>query len=157
MEMEGLIKKGATAQSWSRELSIRVVIRELQTEHPKANENRLVKLLQDRCRDDEDAFEACCAYAVKNNLSAQASYHRKPKTSEERAAENASIQQAAKQIAEKILLLNIEMPNGKRLRFCTGTYIEKLGGGLAKAGKKAGAMIMGQVFDEKSLREIIAA
>jgi hypothetical protein len=58
-------------------------------------------------------------------------------------------------IREQFLMLNMEMPNGKRLRFCDGNYVAKFGGGLAKAGKKAGRKLMGQVFDEDSLRKYV--
>ena len=74
-----------------------------------------------------------------------------------RAVREEKVEKVAKVAANQILLLNQEMPNGQRMRHCTGMYIAKLGGQYARAGKKAAHKLMGQVFDEQSLREYIDA
>jgi hypothetical protein len=151
---QNLGTKGATIQSWSRPQSIRVIVHELQDADPRASESKLTQLLIERCRNDDDALAACCAYAVQNTLHSLASYARR-KTPAERSAQKSQIEAAAKQIAEKILVLNLEMPNGKRLRYCTGSYVAKLGGKFVRIGKKAGTKMIGQVFGEKELRDLL--
>jgi hypothetical protein len=61
----------------------------------------------------------------------------------------------AQEAVDKILLLNWRMPNDVPVRRCKGTYVAKVCGPLAKAGKKAGNKLMGEVFDENGLREFV--
>jgi hypothetical protein len=156
--------KAATQQSWQREFAIRVVIGEIQAEHPRANERRLIELVAERILEDDKARFAAAEYAVKHALSAQQGYARQAATAqlsspaqraEYQAKQRTEIAEAAKYIANQVLWLNMEMPNGKRLRYCDGNYIASIGGKLAKAGKKAGRKLMGQVFDEESLCKFI--
>jgi len=61
-------------------------------------------------------------------------------------------QSKAKFIAEKIILLNQEMPNGKRLRFCTLDYLYRLGGVYKAAGKKGSQKRVGEIYSEEQFR-----
>lgn len=155
MEMN-LGSKAATQQSWDREITIRAIIKEIQDENPRASEKRLVQLLTDRMRDDDDALIAAAEYAVKNAIGAQQNYASRARyspTPQQRAQREAEIEKAAKAGAAQILFLNFIQPNGKATRFCSGDYIAKLGGGWVKVGKKAGKKLVGQVFDEAALRK----
>ena len=51
--------------------------------------------------------------------------------------------------------MNWEMPNGKKLRHCSGDYVAKVCGPMSKAGKKAGRKTMDEVFSEQQLREYL--
>lgn len=115
--MENLGVRGATMQSWQRDLSIRVHIKELQDQYPNANEARLIRLLADRMRDDDEILIAAAEYAVHNAISVQRSYQRL--TPEQKAEREALIAAAAKKTADQIILLNQEAPNGKRWRRVT--------------------------------------
>jgi hypothetical protein len=143
--------KGATYQSWHVD-AIRVIFREIQEEHPKADDKRLVKILTERLMTDNDTAKAAAEYIVKNMMNVQRSYQSQS-TPEQQAKRNAEISAAVKIGVNKILLLNYPMPNGQRLRHCSGTYIAKLGGAWTRVGKKAGTKLIGEVFDEDSLRE----
>jgi hypothetical protein len=165
MQMEvNLGSKGATYQSWFRD-AVRVAFRELQEQHPKAGERKLAQLLGDRARDDPEIFDAAMEYIAHNMLNAQEGYVRReqervqlarPKRSaEERQQENEELSRQAKEAAAKILYLNMEMPNGKRLRYCTGDYVAKVCAPLAKLGKKAGNKLMGQAYNEEDIRKEI--
>jgi|SRR5215469_195867 len=142
--------KGATYQSWHGD-AIRVVFREIQQEHPRADEKRLIKLLTERISEETEVAKAAAEYIVKNMLGTQRGYAQP--TTEERAQRQTEIDEAVKVGVNKILLLNYPMPNGQRLRYCTGTYLVKLGGAFARVGKKAGTKYIGEVFDENTLRE----
>jgi hypothetical protein len=148
--------RGATYQSWHGD-AIRVIFREIQQEHPRADEKRLIKLLAERLSEEPDAAKAAAEYIVKNMIGVQRAYSARPRrTPEEQAQREAEYTAAAQTGVNKILLLNYPMPNGKRLRHCTGTYLKKLGGAWTRIGAKAGTKEIGQVFDETSLRECMA-
>ena len=64
--------------------------------------------------------------------------------------------ETVRSIKEQITLLNWEMPNGKRLRNCTGAECVECGGWLAKVGKKVGTTKrVGEVLNEKEVRAIL--
>src|SRR5580765_7303505 len=120
-------KYGATRQSWGR-LSIRVVYAEIKANKPKANHTILVKLLAERMREDDDALLAAADYVATNCEEAETGYARRQKSTPKQRAETAKeIEKTAEAIKNQILLLNLEMPNGKRMRFCTGTEVGKFG------------------------------
>jgi hypothetical protein len=149
---------GATYQSWHGD-AIRVIFREIQREHPRANEKLLIKILAERLAEEPDTAKAAAEYIVKNMINVQRGYStraRRAATPQQRAQREAETNAAAEAGVNKILLLNYPMPNGKRLRHCTGTYVKKLGGGWTRIGNKAGTKEIGQVFDENSLRECMA-
>jgi len=153
--------KGATRQSWFRD-AVRVAFKEIQDEHPRASEKKWAKLLGDRSRDEPELFDAGWEYIVRNMVDAQEHYARRsqPKpqrTLEERQQEQEEIKQQAKKDAATVLYLNWLMPNNKRLRFCEGNYVAKVCAPLARAGKKAGNKLMGQVYSEEELRREIAS
>ncbi len=150
--------RGATRQSWARD-SIRAVFREIQVEHPKAGHGRLARLLADRMQEDPDALNAAADYIVKICLEALEGYERRqprpPVDPVQREQRQADIVAAAAKIKEQILLLNLEMPNGKRMRYCTGTEMLSWGRGYAKIGKRVGNKIVGQVLNEDEARSLL--
>jgi hypothetical protein len=146
--------KGATYQSWHGD-AIRVIFREIQQEHPRADEKRLVKLLTERISEEADAAKAAAEYIVKNMMNVQRAYSKKS-TPEQRAKDKADIKTTIADRVQTFLLLNYQMPNGKRYRHCSGTYVATLGGAYKRVGKKAGSKLIGEVFDEDSLRTCMA-
>jgi len=153
--------KGATRQSWFRD-AIRVAFKEIQDENPRiVSEKKLAKLLGDRVRDDPDIFDAAMEYIVRNMVDAQEHYARRSQprpqlTPEERQQKQEEIKQQTKKDVAMVLYLNWPMPNSKRLRYCEGNYVAKVCAPLARAGKKAGNKLMGQVYSEEELRREIA-
>ncbi len=146
----------ATRQSWQRD-SIRTAIAELRDSNPKATEDRLIKLFAERMREDDELLNAAAEYAVINavNSIARAS-ERPPAKPEERAARAEQQTALVENIKEQVMLLNLEMPNGKRMRWCTGAEMTKFGGAFTKIGKKIGATkIVGQEMDEKQVRQLM--
>jgi hypothetical protein len=158
--------RGATQQSWQRNISIRIYIKEIQDAHPRANKDRLVRLLADKMREDDDALMSAAEYAIDNAVSAQRGYvarseprpqpiARVTSTPEEIQKRREAEKAQAAEIVERILYLNMEMPNGKRLRFCPGNYVAKVCAPLAKLGKSAGTKLMGQAYSEEDIRKAI--
>ena len=56
-------------------------------------------------------------------------------------------------VKEQIILLNQEMPNGKRARNCTLDYMHRLGGAYRKVGKAGSQKLVGSVYDEAGYRD----
>jgi len=143
---------GAIRATWFGD-GYRSIIRELAEKYPRADEDRIAKLFAERLESDADLRLQVSQYATANAMrSLHRAKARAGATKFSLAAIKPQIDAAAAHIQSQVLLLNMEMPNGKRLRYCDGYYVAKLGGGLARAGRKAGKKLMGQVFDEKSLR-----
>jgi hypothetical protein len=172
MEMN-LGKHGATQQGWARD-NIRQICREIQNEHPKAQQKELAELLSERLAGDYDARKAAATYIIANVLLAQEGYEKRNPSPDEPTLKPAprsviTPEQAAKrkqdveamaetirhQIA-KISLLNLEMPNGKRMRYCTGAEMIRFGGKYMSIGKKVGkTKTVGQCMDETTLHKIL--
>lgn len=155
MQFSSLGIIGAARASWFGD-TYRSVIRELSEKNPKADISKIARLFGDRVERDPDLMAAVCEYVVANTIRAKEMAEVRARSPRFQISQMKSeIDDAAKVIQNNILILNLEMPNGKRLRHCDGNYVAKLGGGLAKAGKKAGSKLIGQVFDEKSLRTVM--
>ena len=63
--------QSAKRQSW-RAKNVRQLVMRLKSEHPKADEDRIIKLFRDIAREDDEYFEAAIDYAVHNALKAYA-------------------------------------------------------------------------------------
>jgi hypothetical protein len=153
--------KGATRQSWGRD-NIRQIFREIQAENPSAGAERLARLLSERMEEDSDARLAGASYIVDNLLNSQKAYERreeptrperKAPTPEETAARKKQTEETVESIKSQILLLNMEMPNGKRMRHCTREEMQGFRSGYGRIIKKMKpGQTVGQVFDEASIR-----
>ncbi len=166
MEEPNLGSKAATRQRWDRKINVQAIIREIQTENPRANEDRLIRLLAERMREDDDALIAGAEYAVHNALNSQRGYERQrdpvPATPaprhvpsarevEERKAE---ARERIEDIKAQILLFNLPMANGKLARYCTGEELEHMGGAWTRVGKKIGKRgVLGQKMTEEEVRK----
>lgn len=53
----------------------------------------------------------------------------------------------------KIMLLDMLMPNGKKLRHCTGTYCSQVGGWLSEVGRIVGHGKVGDALSEARLKK----
>lgn len=149
----------ATRQSWKRD-SIRVAIAELRGANPQATEDRLVQLYAERMKADDDLLQATAEYAVINALNSMErkapAASRTAPAPQERAARAQEVEKMVSNIKDQITLLNMEMPNGKRMRWCTGAEMMKFGGAFTKIGKKVGSTKnVGTVLDEKQVRALM--
>jgi hypothetical protein len=150
-------KYAATRQSWSR-TSIRVIYAEIKASKPKAEHNTLVKLLGERMREDDDALMAAADYVATNCEEAEIGYakRRQQSTPEKRAEVAKQIENTAEAIKNQILLLNLEMPNGKRMRYCTGREVGQFGSAYQRIAKRVGATkLVGAVLDEAGVRKLM--
>jgi hypothetical protein len=153
---------GATYQSWHGD-AIRVIVREIQDEKPKASEKELATLLAERLQEDPHAAKAAATYIIKNMVDAQRGYEERAKARRERnspqsrAERSAKIDEAVDAGVNRILLLNFPQPNGKRTRHCTLDYLFRLGGAYRSVGKKGSKTLAGEIYDEDSFRKALGA
>lgn len=70
-----------------------------------------------------------------------------------KAAELQAHAQKVEYIKEQIILLNQEMPNGMRARFCTLGYMFRLGGAFKRIGKEGSTRLVGAVYNEDEYRK----
>jgi hypothetical protein len=148
-------KYGATRQSWSR-TSIRVIYAEIKASKPKADHTILVKLLAERMREDDDALMAAADYIATNCEEAEIGYAKRQRSTPKQRTEIAEqIKATAETIKNQILLLNLEMPNGKRMRFCTGTEMGRFGKAYQRIAKRVGNKTVGAVLNEKEIRNLM--
>ena len=127
----------------------------------QASKKELLKKFIEGARDDDDYLLACLEYAFDNALAAYRREKSRPTTEQKakRAAErtkeaNAHAKLVAR-IKSSIVVLNQVMPNGKKLRDCTGEECMHFGGWLKRLATVVGAKNrVGDVVDEQQARAI---
>jgi hypothetical protein len=152
-------KYAAVKQSWGRS-SVRAAYAEIKTANPKARHSTLVRLMAERMLTDDDVLRAAADYIVTNCEEAEAGYvsrrnstARRPPTPRAVLAEE--VRTTVDAIKEQILLLNLEMPNGKRMRYCTGTEMGEFGKAYQRIAKKVGNKLVGSVLNETEVRKLM--
>lgn len=149
----------ATRQSYRDETSMKEFVTRLRDEYPEAGVDEIIRRFAERARGDDHYLNAAVEHSVLNTWN---SMERLLRQSIQRPAPH--IAAAAKQeretkiqaAVEQIMLLNQEMPNGKRLRYCTREDISKWSAGYERMAKKMkpGQMV-GQTFNEDQVKEIL--
>jgi hypothetical protein len=156
--MQQLGYHAATRQSWASAASMKELCLEIIRSHPSArkNEELLAKLFRERAENEREFLDAAVSYAVANTFN---SLQRAVKNQAVARRTTEETQAAAKVLiatATQAILLNLEMPNGKRLRYCTGAEVGKFGAGYTKIAKKVGATNMvGSVLNEQEVRKLM--
>lgn len=155
--LDRVARQAVTHQSWQKD-SVRTAVARLREANPHADEARLVSLFAAQMRADDALLDAAAEYVVilaVNSLE-RASALRPVMQPEQRAARAAQQSDIVANIKEQLMMLNMEMPNGKRMRWCTGSEMVKFGGAFQKIGKKVGSTkTVGSVLDEKQVRQFL--
>jgi hypothetical protein len=148
---------GAKRASW-RDSNPRELLRKIWQANQSATENELRDLFWNECKDDTDMLRACVEYTFDNALTA---LHKNPERTAQRRQANLNSGTTAKSALKdrihreaQIILLELEMPNGKQLRACTGTECRTFGGWFGKLAIKAGKRRVGEVLSEGEVRKI---
>ena len=148
-----------TRQTW-REKPSRELFAELVSRYPRASETTLRKHFHEEALSDNRYLEAIIDYAFDAAWRAYERHVDRPHPSAterasiavQRAAEMQAHAERVEAIKEKIILLNQEMPNGKRARYCTLDYMFRLGGAYRRVGKKGSQSFVGAIYDEEKYR-----
>jgi soluble cytochrome b562 len=153
--------RSATQQTWKGD-PIRTAVIRLRVEHPRASREKINAMLAVAAREDDDLLEAMAEYCGNNTQNAiEQSERRRASTvrptPQEAAETKAEVRATVENIKAQILLLNLEMPNGKRMRYCTGAEMEKFGAGYRAIARKVGkTKRVGEVLDEKGVQALMA-
>jgi hypothetical protein len=155
MEMSGL-QYAATKQTWRKDMTIREIFAEIVDSNPRGSEASWRKAFLEELKNNVDALHAASDYAFDGCLRAYHSMktHERTKKMVAKAQEkqNAEIVAEAAVIKETVILLNMEMPNGKRARNCSLDYFYRLGGAYRKIGKRGDKTLIGAKYNEAEFR-----
>lgn len=149
-----------TRQTW-RGKPVRELFAEIIAKEPQGGEDRLRRRFREEAMADPEYLEAIIDYAFD---AAWRAYERqveiipptaqqKAQAAEKRAAELKAHAEKVEYVKEQIILLNQEMPNGKRARYCTLDYMYRLGGAFRRVGKQGSQKLVGTVYDETEYRK----
>lgn len=151
----------ATRQTW-RVKTVRELVAEIIRENDAADEARIRREFRERVKDDNEYFLAVADYAFDAAWRALTIQRNSP-TAEDRALKAERAAADAKEYARKVasikdqvMLLNLEMPNGKRMRFCTGSEMAEFGKAYTKIAKRVGSTkLVGSVLSEQDVRRLL--
>ena len=157
MEMQ-LGYRGATRQTWKGD-PLRTAVLQLRKDHPHASPDDINKYLAELAREDDDLLVALAEYGGTNTQIAIEAQERRlamrptPQARQERQIDEHKM---IASIQSQIMLLNLEMPNGKRMRYCTGAEMEQFGQAYRRIARKVGkTKRVGQVLDEKGVKALM--
>lgn len=162
--------RASTRQSWKKK-NVRDLVLSIIWENRGASRKGLVRLVVERLREDDEYLTNAGEYIVDLGLESLDRYEREkkrrsPKGRVEEAEHERKVKEATERATEamhqRILYLNEIMPNGKRMRFCSGTEMVKMGeegakqsAAWVKIGKKAGTKLVGQALNEGQVKKIM--
>jgi hypothetical protein len=139
---------------WSRD-HVRALVRKWRTQ--RIPDDQVTERLAESAADHPGLLHAVCAFVVGAIAAddARAAHLRRAATPKARATRKAEARRAAKDVVAK--LLDMIMPNGKALRFCTGCEMEAFGEGFLRiaAAVPADAMV-GEVLTEAETRALLS-
>lgn len=109
-----------------------------------------------KVKDNDGLLEPLAAYYARNAWSDFKRRARGPRTSDpEREAEKrAEVEKNVRKIRLTIIG-EIEMPNGKMVKECTGTEMKRFGGAWIRIGEAAGRKRVGDVLSEQEMRALM--
>lgn len=121
---------------------------------PTASTERLFKLWNERVIADEDYQSSVNRHAFTNILASLERHKRKPRPKKSAKEVAARVERLKKRVTA-IILLNLTLPNGKRLEQATFAECSAAGGWYAKVAKRGKPnQIVGKVLSEEDLRSI---
>jgi hypothetical protein len=140
--------RGHTRSTWRDESHLRGLLLKLKNKRPNATRKELEDLFMSAAQAD--------AAMVDESVQPQRQPQRKAAPAVSAFVSDDEVV-AAKVRFAKIILLDLVMPNGKKLRDCTGNECGEFGGWLLKIKERVGSAIVGDELSEKQLAKIFAA
>jgi hypothetical protein len=162
MEIQTRSHLAATKQTWRKASNAREVFAQIAGANPRGGEAAWRKAFRAEIKANDDAFDAVVDYTFDACFRAYMTVltNRDGKAAAQRAISESQRNQraaaAAEFIKEKIIALNLEMPNGKRARFCSLDYFYRLGGAYRRVGKKGDHSLIGSKYNEQQFRSKLA-
>ena len=152
-----------TAPATRRRVDIREVVAELHRRHPRAGEDRLAEMLVGRLEEDRHLLARCWPLSRAKVLAAaetRARQSRAAPTPRQRAKRQATEKAAVTAVAARVkelVLLDLMMPNGVAMRFCSGTQMAGFGTAYEKIAERAGTAMVGEVLVEAEVKALLCA
>ena len=148
---------GAKRTSWEH-YNPRDIILRLFREYPAADDKVIARHLRDAVLGDEPEYLLPCLLHVVTNIRAA---HERPSRKRQTATSAEHIAQVKGRVADRVreeaekMLLDLEMPNGKPLRDCTGSDCARFGGWFKRLADKVGPRkLVGNVLSEQDVRKL---
>lgn len=149
---------GAKVQSW-RVANPRALLKEIIDKNPRASRETILASFSEKVRANEEMLETVIEAWGANNYNslikqdAHNPLARRAQVEEIKAAAVKRIRQEA-----AIILMDMQMPTGKRLRDCNAVECKKAGGWHIKiAAKLKPGQTVGSVFSESQLRKLFSS
>jgi hypothetical protein len=145
---------GHKRQTWISDAE-KIAFLKIKQENPDASAEKRARLLAELCMEDETIL-----YAVVLRVTVLEDYNstlhnRSPQARAQARTEQQKMQDEAKKRIVAVILMDLVMPNGKRLMSCTGAECIKFGGWLTKVGEQVGPRrLVGDVLDEMELQKL---
>jgi hypothetical protein len=150
----------ARARPRPRVFDIRKIITDLRGRH--RSEDKLVSALVSMCEEDRAVLASVARYLVRQIADDDAGRDRKraaQPSREQREQHRVEAKKVAEQITTKIaerVVLDLVMPNGTRMRFCTGAQMKGFGDAYARIGAKVGdANLVGEILCEEETKALL--
>ena len=151
---------GAFRQTW-RKSNPRALLKTILEKNLKADANAIYKLFWDEIEDDKELLRAIVGYWLDHNYQSlrQASGPTPAPSAEPRqASAKAAVSERLRHrihYETRVVLLDLIMPNDKRLAECTGAECGKFGGWLFQLSKKVPAnKTVGNILSEDEVYKL---
>jgi hypothetical protein len=158
----GLAVAHSTLEHTRRRVDVREVIHDLHRRYPRMGEDRLAQMLAERIEEDRHLLLDASRLLVHQIVAVTETrkHQRKAASAPVRAARRVADQAEAKAIAAKArqtIMLDLLMPNGVAMRYCSGTQMAGFGKVYAKIAEKAGDAMVGEVMVESEVKALLQA
>ncbi len=153
--------KGATRARREMLDPINLVLR-IMKNHPQADVDRICSLVRDALDGPDAKYQRCFNdYCTRNHFNrlVETSGHDRKESKRKESKRDETKKEEEKiltEIKRQVLLLNLEMPNGKRMRYCTGAEMERFGDAYRRIASKVGkTKMVGSVLSENEVRSLL--
>ena len=146
-------QRGQTRSTWRDENHLRGILLRLMTDNPTMGKENLESLYIEKILQSEDLVEEAIRRCFANDLAMIKLSQTRPERSKPRPRK-----QVVRELAERVrqtVLLDLIMPNDKKLRDCTGTECGKFSSAFARLKDVVGRRVVGKVLSEEDVRNII--
>ena len=137
------------------------MLADIVTANPQATDRLLLEKFVACLREDDDYFLAAAEYAFDNALralrreQAEPTVMQKAKQAKHKAGVAAAHAKRVARIKSNIVLLSMMMPNGKKLRDCSGEECSHFGGWYRRIASDIGpTKLVGDVLSEQQVRAL---
>jgi hypothetical protein len=143
-----------------RVFDIRKIISDLRGRH--RSEDKLVSALVSMCEEDRDVLKNFARYVIRQMADDDAGRSRRAAaqpTPAQREYHRVEAKKVAQKVAAKVaerIVLDLVMPNGTRMRYCTGAQMKGFGDAYTRIGEKVGdGNLVGEIMTEEEAKALL--